>query len=103
MQIDRTWTITFEESEITSLVKELQLVHAPQDLAWAPLLKQIINTQQITLPLRSVGRLALELDMVRSRFGQELPYQEYYKKFPQIAALTLELDSILYAIRRKSA
>ena len=103
MRIDRTWTFSFDEYERSLLLQELQIVKLPDDLGWKPLLTQFASARQITLPLRAIERLSLELDITRSQFTRNAAYLDYTRKFPQIAALTAEIDLILYSYKRKSA
>lgn len=103
MKIDRTWTITFEGNELNLLSEELQLIQMPEDLGRRPLLMQVATSKQITLPLRAIERLALELSIIRSRFGDQNSQKGYHKRFPQLTTLTSEIDSILYSFSRKSA
>ncbi|MBK7992195.1 MAG: hypothetical protein IPK14_01920 [Blastocatellia bacterium] len=103
MRIDRTWTISFEDNEKRLLLEEIELVEMPSELGWKSLLKQVVTNRQITLPLRAIERLSLELDITRSQFSKRRPHHDYSRQFPQIAALTLEIDTILYISKRKSA
>lgn len=103
MRIDRTWTISFENHEQQRLLAEIEDIKFPPDLGWKPILGQLATTYQITLPLRAIERLSLELDIVRTNVAGQMPRTEYQKRFPLIAAVTAEVESILYSSKRISA
>ncbi|MEW6730338.1 MAG: hypothetical protein AB1489_03265 [Acidobacteriota bacterium] len=102
MRVNHTWTISFENDELARLSSEINFIGLPSDLGWKPILGQVAATRQITLPLRAIERLSLELDITRSRFVQRASWQDYKKKFPMIASLSCEVDAILN-FQRKSA
>jgi hypothetical protein len=103
MRVDRTWTISFEDHERNRLNAEIKYIELPSDMGWRPMLPQIATTCQVTLPLRAVERLALELDMVRAKLVERSSRQEFQKKFPMIAALFEEVNAIPQYSKRRSA
>lgn len=103
MRVDRTWTISFEDQERDRLSYELESIALPADLGWKPVLWQIASARQITLPLRAIERLSLELDIARASFAERASAQDYKKRFPMVAELSAEVESILYCSKRKSA
>lgn len=103
MRVDRTWTVSFEDHEQQALTSELHKVALPSDIGWVPILPQIVRQRQITLPFRTLERLARELEIVRSHTLEQMSKLEYNKRFPQIVMLTAEVETILYSTKRKSA
>ena len=103
MRVDRTWTISFEDHELNRLMAEIKFIELPSDLGWRPMLPQIATTRQVTLPLRAVERLLLELDIVRKHLVERTSRQDFQKKFPMIAALSEEVNSIPNHMKRRSA
>lgn len=103
MRVDRTWTVCFEEHEFQILRQELERTDLPTELGWRPILRQFVNARQVTLPLRALERLSLELDMVRTQLRERQPNQSFQQYFPLLSELSTEVDALLYSGKRKSA
>lgn len=103
MNIDRTWTISFENSERNLLLQELEMVEAPKELGWKSMLMQVATAQQTTLSFRAIERLSLELNITRNRFTKHVAHQNYNERFPQINALSSGIELILFSYKQRSA
>jgi hypothetical protein len=102
MRIDRTFTIRLEEQELDRLITEIEYMKLPPDLGWRPVLGQIVASRQITLPLRAVERLVLELDIVRTNCSNKNA-KDFQKRFPMLYLLTEEINGIFYRSNCRSA
>lgn len=103
MQLDRTWTLTFDEKEQDRIKAEVTSLELPTDLG-RPILLKVIGASQITLPTRAVERILIELDFARSHYlSVHRSLIDYRRKYPLIESLYEELNAILNIPRRRSA
>ena len=103
MRVDRTWTITFDEREQERIKVELASLDLPTD--WGrPLVLRLVGSQQITLPVRAIERVIVELDIARTGFlGRQRTRLEYRRQYPTVETLYEELSAIIDRTRRRSA
>lgn len=102
MQIDRTWTITFDQIEQERLKSEVSLLELPTDFGH-PLLLRVIGASQITLPLRAIERLVAEIDTARTTFlSKNNSLLEYRRRFPTVISFYEELVSLANPHRRSA-
>ncbi|MBI4851595.1 MAG: hypothetical protein HY819_07360 [Acidobacteria bacterium] len=102
MQIDRTWTITFDEVEQERIKQEVSMLELPTDLG-RPLLLRIIGSNQITLPSRAIDRIVVEIDIARSNFlNKNNSLLDYRRRFPTVNALYDELVRLSNPHRRSA-
>lgn len=103
MQIDRTWTITFDEREQDRIKAEVATLELPTDFG-RPLILKIVGAHQITLPARAIERMVVELDIARANYlSRQHTIVEYRRQYPTVDALYEELNAIVNTARRRSA
>jgi hypothetical protein len=103
MRVDRTWTITFDEHEQEKIKVEAAALDLPTDLG-RPLVLRIIGLTQITLPLRAIERIIVELDVARTKFMERRRSRlDYRRQYPTIESFYEELSAIVDRTRRRSA
>ncbi len=103
MQIDRTWTITFDEREQERLKNEIATLELPTDLG-RPLMLRIMGAQQVTLPARAIERMLVELDVARANYLlRNRSLIDYRRQYPTVESLYEEMNAIVNTARRRSA
>jgi hypothetical protein len=103
MQIDRTWTFTFDEREQQRIKAEVALLELPTDLG-RPLLLRVIGAPQVTLPVRAIERMLVELDVARSNYlVRNRSLLDYRRQFPTVESLYEELNALVNVGRSRSA
>jgi hypothetical protein len=103
MQVDRTWTVTFDEREQERIKAEVASLDLPTDLG-RPIAMRILGASQITLPSRAIERLLVEIDIARSNYlVRNRSMLDYRRQFPTVEALYEELNAAINIIRRRSA
>ncbi|MEW6736071.1 MAG: hypothetical protein AB1489_32560 [Acidobacteriota bacterium] len=103
MQVERTWTITFDGREQEQLQAEVASLDLPTDLG-RPLMLRIIGASQITLPGRAIERVVVELDIARANYlARNRSLLDYRRQYPTVEAFYEQLDAIINKPRRRSA
>jgi hypothetical protein len=102
MQIDRTWTITFDQIEQERMKTEVSTLELPTDLG-RPLLLRIVGASQITLPSRAIDRIIVEIDIARMAFlNNNNSLLEYRRRFPTVISFYEELIMLANPHRRSA-
>jgi len=103
MRVDRTWTITFDEPEQERIKAEVASLDLPTD--WGrPLVLRIIGSSQITLPVRAIERIVVELDIARTNYlARNRSRIDYRRQYPTVESLYEELSAIVDMTKRRSA
>jgi len=103
MRVDRTWTITFDEPEQERIKAEVASLDLPTD--WGrPLVLRIIGSSQITLPVRAIERMVVELDIARTNYlSRNRSRIDYRRQYPTVESLYEELSAIVDMTKRRSA
>lgn len=102
MQIDRTWTITFDQIEQERLKIEVSMLDLPTDLG-CPLVLRMLGSSQITLPSRAIDRIVVEIDIARSNFlNKNNSLLEYRRRFPTVVSFYEEIISLSNPHRRSA-
>lgn len=103
MHVERTWTINFDEREQERLKYEISLLDLPTDFG-RPLLLRIIGAPQITLPLRALERMVVEIDIARTNYlVKNRSLTDFRRQYVTVESLYEEMNLIVNTSRRRSA
>lgn len=102
MRVDRTWTFSFDDREQELLKAEVSALDLPTD--WGrPLMLKLLGAEQVTLPLRAIERLIVELEAARATVCRRSGRIDLRRKYPVTERLYEELSAIADFARRRSA